>query len=76
MEFISEEIEVHFDKPPLLEKRPRVPDSFGWRGRRDRVEEVLQEWHDCRRRDKVRLQYIRREAPIGRGPAARGAPGA
>ena len=59
MEFISEEIEVHFDKPPLLEKRPGAPDGFSWRGHRYRVEEVLQEWHDYRRRDKVRLQYIK-----------------
>ncbi len=51
--FISEPIEVEFDKPPALEKKPEAPDVFIWREQRFRVIEVLNEWHDYTRRGRM-----------------------
>lgn len=51
--FISEPIQVHFDKPPALEKKPGVPDRFAWRGDTYRVVELLAEWVDYRRRGRM-----------------------
>ena len=55
--FFSEEIEVLFEAEPLLEKRPGVPDGFIWRGRRYRIIELLQEWHDYRKRGRTAAFY-------------------
>jgi hypothetical protein len=52
--FISELIEVTFDKPPLLEKKPGPPAGFTWHGTGFRVVEVLQEWVDYERRGRMR----------------------
>ena len=35
--FIAEAIEVQFDKPPVIEKKPPCPDAFTWRGDSYRV---------------------------------------
>jgi hypothetical protein len=51
--FISEPIEVQFDKPPELKKRPGVPDRFVWRGEMLRVVELLSEWRDYSRRGRM-----------------------
>ena len=51
--FIAEEIEVVFDQPPTLEKKPGCPDSFFWQGDRFEIIEVLAEWHDYRRRGRM-----------------------
>jgi hypothetical protein len=48
--FIGEEISVRFDRPPMLEKSPVCPDAFTWRGETFHVVELLEEWHDFRRR--------------------------
>jgi hypothetical protein len=53
LRFISEPIEVRFDKPPLLEKKPGCPDEFTWRGDCYRVKEMLSEWHDYKRRGRM-----------------------
>lgn len=50
LSFIVEEIEVRFDKPPMLEKAPSCPDGFTWRGVSYVIVELLEEWHDFRRR--------------------------
>ena len=50
--FITEIIEIHFDHPPLLEKKPTAPDGFTWRGKDYRVVEVLNEWVDYQRRGR------------------------
>lgn len=50
--FIDEEIEVHFDQPPVLEKKPGCPGGFTWQGRTYRVTEMLDEWSDFTRRGK------------------------
>ena len=51
--FIAEEIEVAFDKPPLLEKRPGCPDRFTWQDESFEISEKLAEWHDYRRRGRM-----------------------
>jgi hypothetical protein len=53
LKFIGEEIEVVFDKPPLLEKTPSCPDGFVWGGGIYRVTEILNEWRDFSRRGKM-----------------------
>ena len=51
--FIDEEIEVFFERPPLLSKRPGAPDAFAWRGERFHVREVVSEWIDYERRGRA-----------------------
>lgn len=51
--FIGEEIEVHFDKSPMLEKKPGCPQAFTWRGERYQISEMLSEWHDYSRRGRM-----------------------
>jgi hypothetical protein len=67
--FIGEPIEVSFDEPPLLEKKPGPPDSFTWQGQEYAVVEVLSEWHDYGRRGRMarnmQPQHARRAAQRG-----------
>jgi hypothetical protein len=51
--FIGEEIEVDFDQPPLLEKKPGCPDRFTWQEENFEIVEMLKEWHDYRRRGRM-----------------------
>ncbi|NOY97579.1 MAG: hypothetical protein GXP40_00030 [Chloroflexi bacterium] len=51
--FIGEQVEVTFDAPPLLEKKPACPDGFIWRGETFRTVEMLNEWADFRRRGRM-----------------------
>jgi hypothetical protein len=53
LQFINEQIEVSFDKPPMLEKKPGCPSGFMWRGKTYRVVEMLGEWHDYHRRGRM-----------------------
>jgi hypothetical protein len=50
---VGEPIQVEFDQPGFLEKKPGCPDRFIWRGETYRVVEKLKEWHDYRRRGRV-----------------------
>lgn len=52
IKFIGEEIEVLFDKPPSLSKRPGCPDGFIWRGETYGVSELISEWRDFARRGR------------------------
>ena len=52
IKFIGEEIEVIFDKPPTLTKRPGCPDGFIWQGETFRVAELRSEWSDFTRRGR------------------------
>ena len=52
--FIAQPVEVHFDKPPMLEKSPGCPNAFTWNGKRYTVVEMLSEWHDYRRSGRMR----------------------
>ena len=51
--FIEEPIQVQFDQPPLLEKAPPCPSAFIWREETYRIAELLEEWHDYRRRGRM-----------------------
>ena len=51
--FIGEPIQVHFDQPPALEKKPGCPDGFIWRGEMFRVIELRAEWHAYERKGRM-----------------------
>ena len=68
--FIGELIEVAYDRPPVLEKRPGPPDGFTWEGRSYRVAAVLREWHDYGLRGKDEAFYIKEQGSY-RARAAR-----
>jgi hypothetical protein len=51
--FIGQEIEVEFDQPPVLSKKPGCPDRFVWQGTRYEIVELLHEWHDYGRRGRM-----------------------
>jgi hypothetical protein len=51
--FIAEPIEVRYDQPPALEKKPGCPDAFVWRGKTYRLVEKISEWHDYHRRGRM-----------------------
>jgi hypothetical protein len=57
--FIDAPIQVAYDRPPAMEKRPGPPDSFTWAGRTYRVVAVLREWHDYRQRGKTETFYVK-----------------
>ncbi len=52
LQFIDEEITVHFRRPPTLEKKPEAPQAFDWRGTTFQVAEVLSTWFDYERRGR------------------------
>jgi hypothetical protein len=51
--FIAEPIQVEYDQPPTLEKRPGCPQRIIWRETTYAVIEKLSEWHDYRRRGRA-----------------------
>lgn len=53
IKFISESVEVYFEKPPLLEKVPGCPDGFTWREDYHAIVESISEWDDTRRRGRM-----------------------
>jgi hypothetical protein len=57
--FIAEPIEVSFDHPPALEKKPGCPNTFTWRGEVYRIVEKLREWHDYKLRGKNETFYAK-----------------
>ena len=52
IKFIGQEIEVIFDKPPALSKRPGCPNGFIWKENTFRITELLSEWSDFTRRGR------------------------
>jgi hypothetical protein len=48
--FIDNEIEVGFDRPPILRKKPKAPDTIIWGDENLRVTKVIAEWFDTHRR--------------------------
>ena len=50
--FISETVEVIFDRPPMIEKTPPCPNGFIWRGETYPILELLGEWSDFQRRGR------------------------
>ncbi len=69
LHFIGETIEVRFDTPPALEKKPHCPDGFTWNGVAYRVTEMLAEWSDFSRRGRMarNMQPQHAEVASGRG---------
>jgi hypothetical protein len=57
--FIGVSVQVAYDRPPALEKRPGPPDGFTWEERTYRVVDVLREWHDYRQRGKSKAFYTK-----------------
>jgi hypothetical protein len=53
LQFIGEPIEVSFDQPPALEKKPTCPNRFIWRDQTYRIVEMLSEWYDYTRRGRA-----------------------
>jgi hypothetical protein len=51
--FIDEPIEVSYEQPPLLEKKPGCPDQFTWNGQTFTISELLAEWQDFKRRGRM-----------------------
>ena len=72
--FISEAIEVLFDKQPIFEKKPPCPDGFNWQGNHYQVSELISEWKDFERRGRfshnmrpVNIKKALRRGSIGVG---------
>lgn len=67
--FIAEPIEVYYEKPPALQKKPGCPDAFVWRGKTYRLAEKISEWHDYRRRGRMarNMQPAHTAVAEGRG---------
>jgi hypothetical protein len=53
IQFIDEEISVHFHQPLEVLKRPRVPDRFEWRGNVFEVVQLIAEGVDFRRKGRA-----------------------
>jgi hypothetical protein len=70
--FISENVEVIFEKPPQLEKVPGCPDGFIWEGKTYQIIELLREYRDFIR--KGRMAHSMRPANL-RKAARRGSVG-
>jgi hypothetical protein len=51
--FIDEPIEVQFEKPPVFEKVPHCPNLVVWDSQVFKVEMLLSEWQDFRRRGRM-----------------------
>jgi Domain of unknown function (DUF6504) len=51
--FINQAVEVHFDRPQLLEKTPGCPDGFAWQAEQFQIVELISEWRDYRRQGRM-----------------------
>jgi len=51
--FIGEPIEIIFDQPPTLEKKPPCPNGFVWQGQWYPIIEELESWHDYDRKGRM-----------------------
>jgi hypothetical protein len=67
LHFIAEPISVHFDQPPLIEKKPPCPQAFTWRGQDYRIVEMLAEWHDYTRRGRMARNMQPQHAAVASG---------
>jgi hypothetical protein len=67
LRFIGEPIQVVFDQPPALEKRPGCPDAFLWQGESYRVTAMLEQWFDYKRRGRMARNMAPQHALIAEG---------
>ncbi len=51
--FIDEPVEIIFNQPPVLEKKPPCPDGFIWHGERFIVTSLLSEWFETERKGRM-----------------------
>ena len=51
--FIGQPVQVEYDEPPVLEKKPGCPDRFIYLGQVYTVQAILSEWHDYHRRGRM-----------------------
>lgn len=65
--FIGEEIEVRFDKRPMLEKKPGCPQGFIWRKEDHQIAAMLSEWHDYSRKGRMARNMQPQHAEVAKG---------
>lgn len=53
LRFIDQPVEVWFDHPPLLSKKPGPPSGFYWVGQQHKVTQLISEWFDYSRRGRM-----------------------
>ena len=53
MRYIGEPIDAIFDRAPVLEKKPGCPNGFVWNEKTYRIDLMLSQWHDYRRRGRM-----------------------
>ena len=56
--FIDQEINVRFNRPPTLTKKPGAPDGFVWGDETFQVCEILSTWFDYQRRGRMAKNMI------------------
>lgn len=56
--FIDQEIEVRFNRSPILTKKPGAPDGFRWGDESFQVCQVLSTWFDYQRRGRMATNLI------------------
>ncbi|MEN6408234.1 MAG: DUF6504 family protein [Anaerolineaceae bacterium] len=64
LHYIGEPIEVIFNQPPALEKKPDCPDGFAWGGESFRVTELLEAWVDQTRRGRMARNMAPQHAAV------------
>jgi len=69
LHFFDGPIEVIFDQPPALEKKPPCPNGFIWQSVTYRIDEPLAEWHDYRRKGRMasNMRPVHAEAASHKG---------
>ncbi|GMR11392.1 MAG: hypothetical protein BMS9Abin28_2223 [Anaerolineae bacterium] len=67
LRFIAERVEVQFDEPPSLEKKPGCPDRFVWKEDAYQVVEKIGEWQDYNRRGRMAHNMRAEHAAIAAG---------
>jgi len=56
--FIDQEIEVRFNRSPILTKKPGAPDGFKWGDESFQVCQALSTWFDYQRRGRMAKNLI------------------
>ncbi len=64
LRFIAEQIEVQFDEPPSLEKKPGCPNRFVWNDETYEVTEEIGEWQDYGRRGRMARNMRAKHAAV------------
>jgi len=69
IKFISENVQVLYDKPPVIEKKPGCPDGFIWEGVTYRIIENIREWKDYTRRGRMahNMRLVNQRKALRRG---------